>query len=84
MVRFFDVIEPQLKGTKQERQIHNIFYGSFAYQMICIDCPHRSERIEDFATIPLQVKNKSSLEEGLDSFIEHEIMQGDNSYYCDK
>ena len=84
LARFFDVIEPQIKSTSQEKQINNIFFGSFAYQMICIDCPHRSERIEDFTTISLQVKNKTSLEEGLDSFIESEIMQGDNAYYCDK
>lgn len=82
--RFFDVIEPQIKGTSEETKIHNIFFGSFANQMICIDCPHKSENIEAFTTISLQVKNKHSLEEGLDSFIEAEILQGDNAYYCDK
>ena len=84
LARFFDVIEPQIKGTSEEKKINNIFYGSFANQMICIDCPHRSERIEDFTTISVQVKNKHSLEECLDSFIESEILQGDNAYYCDK
>ena len=84
LARFFDVIEPQIKGTKQEKIITNIFSGSFANQMIWIDCPHKSEVIENFTTISLQVKNKHSLEEALDSFIESEILQGDNAYYWDK
>jgi len=82
--RYFDVIEPQIKGTPEETKIKNIFTGSFNNQMICIDCPHKSERIEEFTTISLQVKNKHSLEEGLNSFIDSEILQGENAYYCDK
>lgn len=82
--RFFDVIEPQIKGTPQERKIQNIFSGSFANQMICIDCPHKSEITEDFTTIAVQVKNKHTLQECLESYIETEILQGDNAYYCDK
>ena len=84
LARFFDIIEPQIKNTKEEKKIGNIFHGSFANQNICIDWPHKSEIIENFTTISLQVKNKHSLEESLDSFIESEILQGDNAYYCDK
>ena len=84
LARFFEIIEPQIKGTSQEKEIHNIFYGSFANQMIGIDCLHKSEKIEDFTTISLQVKNKHSLEECLDSYIESEILQGDNAYLCEK
>ena len=84
LARFFDIIEPQIKGTPEEKCIANIFSGTFNNQMICIDCPHKSERIEEFTTVPLQVKKKHSLEEGLDSFIESEILQGDNAYFCDK
>ena len=84
LARFFEIIEPQIKGTSEEKKIQNIFYGSFANQMICIDCPHKSEKIEDFTTISLQVKNKHTLEEALDSYIESEILQGDNAYFCDK
>ena len=84
LARFFDVLEPQIKGTPEEKRLGNIFAGTYNNQMICIDCPHKSERIEEFTTVPLQVKNKNSLQEGLDSFIESEILQGDNAYYCDK
>ena len=84
LARFFDIIEPQIKSTKEEKNISNIFHGSFANQMICIDWPHKSEIVENFTTISLQVKNKHSLEEALDSFIESEILQGDNAYYWDK
>lgn len=84
IARFFDVLEPQIKNTAEEKKIKNIFTGTFNNQMICIDCPHKSERIEEYTTVSLQVKNKHSLQESLDSFIESEILQGDNSYYCDK
>ena len=84
LAHYFEILEPQIKGTSQEKEIHNIFYGRFANQMICIDCPHTSEIYENFTTISLQVKNKHSLEECLDSYVESEILQGDNSYYCEK
>jgi ubiquitin carboxyl-terminal hydrolase 9/24 len=84
LARYFDVIESQIKGTPEEKKIKNIFNGTYNNQMICIDCPHKSERIEEFITVTLQVKNKHSLQESLDSFIEGEILQGDNAYYCDK
>ena len=84
LAHYFEILEPQIKGTSQEKEIQNIFYGRFANQMICIDCPHTSEIYENFTTISLQVKNKHSLEECLDSYVESEILQGDNSYYCEK
>jgi len=37
LARFFDIIEPQIKNTKEEKKISNIFHGSFANQNICID-----------------------------------------------
>lgn len=84
LARFFEVLEPQIKGTPQEKEIQNCFFGQFANQMNGIDCTHKNENYEDFTTISLQVKNKHSLEECLDSYIEAEILQGDNAYYCDK
>jgi ubiquitin carboxyl-terminal hydrolase 9/24 len=82
--RYFEILEPQIKGTREFKDITNIFQGTFANQMICIDCPHKSEREEEFSNIPLQVKNKNSLEDAFDSFIDEEILQGDNAYYWDK
>ena len=81
---FFDQLEASLKGTKHEKMISKFFGGVFANQLLCKDCPHSSVRKEPFLALNLQIKNKKSLEECLDSFVEGEILQGENAYYCDK
>jgi len=35
-------------------------------------------------TIPIEVKGKKNLQEGLDLFIQGEMLEGDNAYYCDR
>ena len=34
--------------------------------------------------IPLQVKNKASVLESLENFVEGEMLEGDNAYHCEK
>jgi len=52
--------------------------------MICKGCPHTYENGEPFLSIGVQVKNKKSIEEGLNSFIQGDMLEGDNAYYCEK
>lgn len=56
----------------------------FANEFICKDCPHYSEREEPFLAVSLQVKNKSSIQESLKYYVEGEMLEGDNAYYCEK
>ena len=79
-----DRIENLIKGTKEEKVMKNLFYGNFANEFICRGCPHYSEREEQFMAIPLQVKNKKSILEGLETFVEGEWLEGDNAYFCEK
>ncbi len=79
-----DRIESQIKGKKEESMIKNLFQGVYANEFICKECPHYSEREELFLTINLQVKNKHSIKESLDSFVEGEMLEGDNAYFCEK
>lgn len=62
----------------------NLFYGVFANELICKGCPHTSEREETFMAISVQVKDKHSVMESLQSFVEGEMLEGDNAYFCDK
>ena len=48
-----DKIENLIKDTKEEKVMKNLFYGAFANELICKDCPHQSEREEPFTTIQL-------------------------------
>jgi len=79
-----DRIDGLIKGRKEHKRINNIFEGKFANEFICKGCPHYSEKEEEFLAISLQVKNKSSIEESLDAFVEGEMLEGDNAYYCEK
>jgi ubiquitin carboxyl-terminal hydrolase 9/24 len=79
-----DKIENLIKGTKEEKVMKNLFYGSLANEVICKDCPHQSEREEPFQNIQLVVKNKKSIQESLEAYIEGDHLEGDNAYYCDK
>jgi ubiquitin carboxyl-terminal hydrolase 9/24 len=79
-----DRIENLVKGKKEDRVIKNLVQGVLANEFICKDCPHYSEREEPFMTISLQVKNKHSIRESLEAFVEGEMLEGDNAYYCEK
>ena len=35
-------------------------------------------------TLPIEVKNKNNLQEGLDLFIKGDMLDGDNAFYCDR
>ena len=81
---FIDRIESLIKGTKEEAVMKNLFYGVFANELICKGCPHTSEREETFMAVSVQVKNKHSVMESLESFVQGEMLEGDNAYYCEK
>jgi ubiquitin C-terminal hydrolase len=79
-----DKLENEMKGMKSEHSIRNHFGGVQITE--CIGkgaCRHKSERAEVFMTLPVQVKNKKSLIESLESFVEGEILENDNAYECD-
>ena len=81
---FLDKIENAIKGTPQEKSIKYHFGGVYANQLICKDCPHSSLREEPFLAINLQIKNKKSLQQCMESFVEGEMLQGNNAYHCEK
>ena len=79
-----DKLENLMKGGRYENCIKNHFRGVQTTECIGKNgCIHKSERNEDFLTLPVQVKNKKSIYESLESFVEGEILEGDNAYQCD-
>jgi ubiquitin carboxyl-terminal hydrolase 9/24 len=52
--------------------------------MICKGCPHKYERSETFLSLSISVKNQKSIQQSLNSFIQGEMLEGDNAYYCEK
>ena len=79
-----DKLENLMKGNKYQNCIKNHFGGVQTTECIGKNgCIHKSERNEDFLTLPVQVKNKKTIYESLESFVEGEILEGDNAYQCD-
>jgi ubiquitin carboxyl-terminal hydrolase 34 len=62
----------------KEKLVQTYFGGQVASQVICKDCPHRSERLEPFYTLSLDIRNKKSVEEALELFVQGELRDGDN------
>jgi hypothetical protein len=53
---YMDKIEQNIKGTEDDRYLQSIFGGSFAQELICKDCPHRSSREEQFLSVNVEIK----------------------------
>mmetsp|Transcript_5912 Transcript_5912/g.5166 ORF Transcript_5912/g.5166 Transcript_5912/m.5166 type:complete len:245 (-) Transcript_5912:894-1628(-) len=81
---FMDRLENLIKGTKQQHSIKDHFGGIQSNELICKGCPHYSEREEPFLTVSVQVKNKKTIYQSLSSFIEGEMLEGDNAYFCEQ
>ena len=79
-----DRVELNLKGTKYENIFKYHFGGMLTNELICKGCPHYSEREESFNSISLQVKNKKSILQSFESFVEGEMLEGENAYLCEK
>lgn len=59
--------------------------GQFVNQMLCRECPrHRSERLEDFVHVSVDVRNKRDLVESLASYVQGELLESDNQWFCEQ
>lgn len=79
-----DRIETAIKGAPKQHTIQEHFGGKFASEMICKGCPHKYERAEPFLSLSISVKNQKSIEQSLNAFIQGEMLEGDNAYFCEK
>ena len=81
-VSLVDVLESKLKGTSEEKTLWQTFGGVIANQIICREADHVSERQEAAYTLSLGIQGKSNVQESLDLFIEGDMLEGDNQYFC--
>ena len=84
LIQFLEQLEQSLKGTSSEKLISGMMKMTLANELICKDCPHRSERPEEDITIKLDVKNKKTLYDCLRAFVKPDILEGDNAYLCEQ
>ena len=80
-----DKLENRIKNTENENLIKYFFQGRLNDNLTFQDgCSHHRTNVNDFYSIQLQVQNKKNIYESLDTFIEGELMNGDNCIFCPK
>ncbi len=84
LTTLLDHVDQELKGSTQSRLVKNAFVLTLANEIICKDCPHRSETTEDAISVILSVKNKRSIYESLNAYVQSDTLEGENAYYCER
>lgn len=80
--RLMEKLEVEMREIKEESVVEQYFGGTHAVEKISKDCSHKYKQLEYFRSISLDVKNKMSLQESLNSFVSGEILKGQNAYFC--
>ncbi|KAK9460122.1 uncharacterized protein V1516DRAFT_665637 [Lipomyces oligophaga] len=78
----FDRLESQISDADLKHLLTNCFGGSLITQIKSKGCEHVSQRTEPFSAVQCDIKGKKNLRESLNAFVEGEIMDGDNKYWC--
>ncbi|CAF0833958.1 unnamed protein product [Brachionus calyciflorus] len=86
----FDALEKKMKKTKQENMINELYQGKIKDYVKCLECNTESAREDVYLDVPLCIrpfgsdKTFESVEEALDAFIQPEILDENNKYFCEK
>ncbi len=82
---FFSTFMDRLEECLGEKKslIREQFGGSMRHSITCEECRAESVREELCLSLPLVVKNKSSIQEGLAELVMAESLYGQNAYHCE-
>ena len=74
-------MEVTLKETDNEDIVGKYFKGKTASIISCRRCQFQKANFEDLFVLTLQIKDKDTLEECLDQYVNEEVIAG---YHCEK
>jgi ubiquitin C-terminal hydrolase/predicted N-acetyltransferase YhbS len=86
----FDALEQAWEGTPQHSLINDLYQGSVLDYVKCSACGHKSARRDTYLDLQLTVKPFGattaikSIEEALEKYVQPEILDGDNQYFCEQ
>jgi ubiquitin C-terminal hydrolase len=85
LLKLCDKVSEKLKKSPYEKVFEAVMGGVVSNELIGRNgCPHYREREELFFGVTLEVKNKATLAESLDAFIEGELLEGSNQFKCNE
>eukprot|EP00069_Balaena_mysticetus_P002251 bmy_04022T0 len=95
----FDALEQKWKQTEQADLINELYQGKLKDYVRCLECGYEGWRIDTYLDIPLVIRPYGSsqafasvvctfqltaCEEALHAFIQPEILDGPNQYFCER
>ncbi|XP_029438913.1 ubiquitin carboxyl-terminal hydrolase 47 isoform X1 [Rhinatrema bivittatum] len=86
----FDALEQKWKQTEQADLINQLYQGKLKDYVRCLECGYESWRIDTYLDIPLVIRPYgssqafASVEEALHAFVQPEILDGPNQYFCER
>jgi len=86
----FDSLEQAMAGTHQAQLINELFQGKMTDFCLCTECGKLSARQDVYLDIPLVIKPFGettavhSVQEALQRFVQPEILEGANAYFCER
>ena len=80
----FEAIETSLKNTNSQDLLNKLYRGTLVNKVRCLTCGYTSEREEHFQDITAVVKNYSSLIYSLNDFVQPQLLDGENQYFCEQ
>ena len=78
-----DHLERKMKGTAADGILTELFVGKMKSYIKCVDVDYESSRSEDFWDIQLNVKGCKDIRESFQTYIQEEIMDGENKYFAE-
>jgi ubiquitin carboxyl-terminal hydrolase 34 len=75
--------EEQMLSAETKREFRSFYTGKTVQQIKSKECEHVSERDDTCLAIQCDVQGKTNLSESLQSFVEGDVMEGDNKYKCE-
>jgi ubiquitin carboxyl-terminal hydrolase 34 len=75
----FDRWEGQILAPEAKKAFRAFYGGQLVQQVKSKECPHISERLEQFSAIQCDIKGKTCLRESLQAYVDGEIMEGGKS-----
>lgn len=82
--RLQDGVDAHMRSVGSPLAMSAVLGGTFAQQVICREGPYRSERDDEFLQISVDVRGKGSLEKSLESYVQGELMEGENAWLCEE